>query len=47
MAKVKKMKVGAEYVETPEQREKFIQSGAVYLQEYLIGKPLPLSELRA
>lgn len=46
MAKVKKMKVVAEYVETPEQREKLLELGVDYLQGYLIGKPLPLSELR-
>ncbi|WP_200780835.1 EAL domain-containing protein [Klebsiella oxytoca] len=46
MAKVKKMKVVAEYVETPEQREKLLQLGVDYLQGYLVGKPLPLSELR-
>lgn len=32
MAKVKKMKVVAEYVETPEQREKLLQLGVDYLQ---------------
>ena len=47
MAKVKKMKVVAEYVETPEQREKLLELGVDYLQGYLVGKPLPLSELRA
>lgn len=47
MAKVKKMKVVAEYVETPEQREKLLELGVDYLQGYLIGKPLPLSELQA
>lgn len=47
MAKVKKMKVVAEYVETPEQREKLLQLGVDYLQGYLIGKPQPLSELQA
>ena len=46
MAKVKKMKVVAEYVETPEQREKLLQLGVDYLQGYLVGKPQPLSELR-
>ncbi|VUS40951.1 EAL domain-containing protein [Klebsiella spallanzanii] len=46
MAKVKKMKVVAEYVETPEQREKLLQLGVDYLQGYLIGKPQPLSELQ-
>lgn len=46
MAKIKKMKVVAEYVETPEQREKLLELGVDYLQGYLIGKPLPLSELR-
>ena len=47
MAKVKKMKVVAEYVETPEQREKLLELGVDYLQGYLVGKPLPLIELRA
>lgn len=47
MAKVKKMKVVAEYVETAEQREKLLQLGVDYLQGYLIGKPQPLVELRA
>ncbi|AYZ51456.1 EAL domain-containing protein [Klebsiella oxytoca] len=46
MAKVKKMKVVAEYVETSEQREKLLQLGVDYLQGYLVGKPQPLSELR-
>lgn len=47
MAKVKNMKVVAEYVETQEQREKLLQLGVDYLQGYLIGKPQPLSELLA
>ena len=33
--------------ETPEQREKLLELGVDYLQGYLVGKPLPLSELRA
>ncbi|MFK3706410.1 EAL domain-containing protein [Klebsiella sp. NPDC088457] len=47
MAKVKNLKVVAEYVETQAQRELLLALGVDYLQGYLIGKPRPLSELRA
>jgi len=47
LAKTKSLSVVAEYVETPEQREMLLRFGVDYLQGYLIGKPTPLSELRA
>ena len=46
LAKTKSLSVVAEYVETPEQREKLLHFGVDYLQGYLIGKPKPLNELR-
>ena len=46
LAKTKSLSVVAEYVETPEQREKLFHFGVDYLQGYLIGKPKPLNELR-
>lgn len=46
MARVKKLTLVAEYVETPEQRDLLYKLGVDYLQGYLIGKPRPLAELR-
>jgi EAL domain-containing protein (putative c-di-GMP-specific phosphodiesterase class I)/GGDEF domain-containing protein len=47
LAKTKSLCVVAEFVETPEQREMLLRFGVDYLQGYLLGKPVPLSELQA
>lgn len=47
LAKTKSLCVVAEFVETPEQREMLLRFGVDYLQGYLLGKPLALSELQA
>lgn len=47
VAKVKNLSVVAEFVETEQQKETLLALGVDYLQGYLIGKPRPLSELRA
>ncbi|HEX4503966.1 MAG TPA: EAL domain-containing protein [Scandinavium sp.] len=47
LAKVKKLTLVAEFVETEAQRELLYKMGVDYLQGYLIGKPRPLEELRA
>ena len=46
LARVKKLTLVAEYVETEEQRELLYRLGVDYLQGYLLGKPRPLSELQ-
>ena len=47
VAKVKNLSVVAEFVETEQQKVKLLALGVDYLQGYLIGKPRPLSDLRA
>lgn len=47
VAKVKNLSVVAEFVETEQQKETLLALGVDYLQGYLIGKPRPLSDLRA
>lgn len=44
LARMKRMLVVAEYVESEEIRSAVISLGIDYLQGYLIGKPLPLRE---
>ena len=43
----KQLTVVAEYVETEAQKAMLLALGVDYLQGYLIGKPQPLSELKA
>ena len=45
LARMKRMMVVAEYVETEELRSAVISLGIDYMQGYLIGKPLPLNEI--
>ena len=45
LARLKKMRVVAEYVENEEIRSAVIALGIDYLQGYLIGKPEPLENL--
>lgn len=45
LARMKRMRVVAEYVETEEIRAAVIALGIDYLQGFLIGKPAPLEEL--
>ena len=45
LARMKKMRVVAEYVENEEIRAAAIALGIDYLQGYAIGKPAPLEEL--
>lgn len=47
LAKVKNLTLVAEFVETEAQRTLLYELGVDYLQGYLMGKPRPLSELRA
>ncbi|WP_253383002.1 EAL domain-containing protein [unidentified bacterial endosymbiont] len=47
LAKTKSLCVVAEYVETAEQREMLLRFGVNYLQGYLIGKPIPLTQLQS
>ena len=47
LARVKKLTLVAEYVETEAQRTLLYEMGVDYLQGYFIGKPRPLVELRA
>ena len=47
LARMKKMRVVAEYVENEEIRQAAIALGIDYLQGYCIGKPAPLEELAA
>lgn len=42
LARMKKMRVVAEYVENEEIREAVFSLGIDYMQGYLIGKPQPL-----
>ncbi|ENH2944544.1 EAL domain-containing protein, partial [Escherichia coli] len=42
LARMKKMRVVAEYVENEEIREVVLSLGIDYMQGYLIGKPQPL-----
>ncbi|HAN4071147.1 TPA: EAL domain-containing protein, partial [Escherichia coli] len=42
LARMKKMRVVAEYVENEEIREAVLSLGIDYMQGYLIGKPQPL-----
>ena len=44
LARMKRMLVVAEYVESEEIRSAVISLGIDYMQGYLIGEPLPLSE---
>jgi EAL domain-containing protein (putative c-di-GMP-specific phosphodiesterase class I) len=45
LARMKKMRVVAEYVENEEIRSAVVALGIDYLQGYLIGKPEPLENL--
>jgi len=45
LARMKKMRVVAEYVETEEVRSAALSLGIDYLQGFLIGKPAPLEAL--
>lgn len=45
LARIKKMQLVAEYVETPELREAVLSLGIDYLQGYDIGEPVPLASL--
>lgn len=47
LARMKKMKVVAEYVETEEIGEILFQMGIDYLQGYAIGRPVPINTLSA
>ncbi|EQB8710988.1 EAL domain-containing protein [Klebsiella aerogenes] len=47
IARAKQLTVVAEYVETEAQKAMLLALGVDYLQGYLIGKPQPLSELKA
>lgn len=47
IARAKQLTVVAEYVETEAQKAMLLALGVDYLQGYLIGKPRPLSELKA
>ncbi len=47
LARMKKMRVVAEYVESEEIRSAAIALGIDYLQGYCIGKPVPLTELES
>lgn len=47
IARAKQLTVVAEYVETQAQKAMLLALGVDYLQGYLIGKPQPLSELKA
>lgn len=47
LARMKKMRIVAEYVETEEVRSAVVSLGIDYLQGYLIGKPEPLDNLLA
>lgn len=46
LARMKKMQVVAEYVESEEIRSAVLSLGIDYLQGYLIGEPQPLSEIQ-
>lgn len=45
LARMKRMRVVAEYVESEEIRSAVISLGIDYMQGYLIGKPQPLHEM--
>jgi len=45
VARMKRMSIVAEYVETPEQMEALRVQGVDYMQGYLVGKPQPLTQL--
>ncbi len=45
LARMKKMRVVAEYVESEEVRSAALSLGIDYLQGFLIGKPIPLETL--
>lgn len=46
LARIKKLTLVAEFVETTEQQALLFKLGVDYLQGYLLGKPVPLTDIR-